>query len=145
MVPLTIESSTKRTFLFKNSYSQDSLPYIVFLNEVDITVNDTSLKVDDFIEIPNNSALNPTGDYTVAAWFKQEGVNAHSGNNSWQSIITSRSTDNPDAKGYMMYLQKNDNKLQYWKGTDSGNSWVQVITNEQSTCLLYTSPSPRDS
>ena len=100
---------------------------------------------DDFIEIPNNSALNPTGDYTVAAWFKQEGVNAHSGNNSWQSIITSRSTDNPDAKGYMMYLQKNDNKLQYWKGTDSGNSWVQVITNEQSTCLLYTSPSPRDS
>ena len=41
-------------FLFKNSYSQDSLPYIVFLNEVDITVNDTSLKVDDFIEIIKN-------------------------------------------------------------------------------------------
>tara|TARA_B100001057_G_scaffold498564_1_gene606029 strand:- start:78429 stop:79313 length:885 start_codon:yes stop_codon:yes gene_type:complete len=41
-------------FLFKNSYSQDSLPYIVFLNEVDITVNDSSLKVDDFIEIIKN-------------------------------------------------------------------------------------------
>ena len=41
-------------FLFKNSYSQDSLPYIVFLNEVDITVNDTSLKVDAFIEIIKN-------------------------------------------------------------------------------------------
>ena len=41
-------------FLFKNSYSQDSLPYIVFLDEVDITVNDTSLKVDDFIEIIKN-------------------------------------------------------------------------------------------
>ena len=41
-------------FLFKNSYSQDSLPYVIFLNEVDITVNDTSLKVDDFIEIIKN-------------------------------------------------------------------------------------------
>ena len=40
--------------MFKNSYSQDSLPYIVFLDEVDITVNDTSLKVDDFIEIIKN-------------------------------------------------------------------------------------------
>ena len=39
--------------VFENSYSQDSLPYIVFLNEVD-TVNDTSLKVDDFIEIIKN-------------------------------------------------------------------------------------------
>ena len=26
---------------------------------------------DDFVEIAANNVLNPTGDYTVAAWFKQ--------------------------------------------------------------------------
>ena len=45
---------------------------------------------DDFVEIAANSVLNPTGDYTVAAWFKQEGEG--SGDNDYQSIITSRST-----------------------------------------------------
>ena len=33
---------------------------------------------DDFVEIAANSVLNPTGDYTVAAWWKQEGDNAAS-------------------------------------------------------------------
>ena len=29
---------------------------------------------DDFVGIAANSVLNPTGDYTVAAWFKQDGI-----------------------------------------------------------------------
>ncbi len=85
---------------------------------------------DDFVEIATNNVLNPTGDYTVAAWFKQEGNNTA---DTWQSVMTSRSAVNPDAKGYMMYLNPTDNKLQYWKGTDSGNSWVKVESNELST------------
>ena len=84
---------------------------------------------DDFVEIAANSVLNPTGDYTVAAWFKQEGNNTA---DTWQSVMTSRSAVNPDAKGYMMYLygDPTDNKLQYWKGTDSGNRWgIHTISN----------------
>ncbi len=87
---------------------------------------------DDFVEIAANNVLNPTGDYTVAAWFKQEGNNTA---DTWQSVMTSRSAVNPNAKGYVMYLNGDptDNKLQYWKGTDSGNSWVKVESNELST------------
>ena len=40
-------------FLFKNLYSEFTTLYSIF-HEVDITVNDTSLKVDDFIEIIKN-------------------------------------------------------------------------------------------
>jgi len=57
---------------------------------------------DDFVEIAANNVLNPTGDYTVAAWFKQEGDNTV---DTWQSVITSRSSSGAGiAKGYVMYL-----------------------------------------
>ena len=60
-----------------------------------LSANDKSLSfdgTDDFVEIVNNAALNPTGAYTVAAWFKQEGETTTSpSQDSWQSIITSRS------------------------------------------------------
>ncbi len=56
---------------------------------------------DDFVNIAANNVLNPTGDYTVAAWFKQEGNNTA---DTWQSVMTSRSSSGTNAKGYMMYL-----------------------------------------
>ena len=89
--------------------------------------------IDDFVSIPVDSALNPTGDYTVAAWFKQEGQNS---GNDFQSIITSRSVDVPaedDVKGYMMYLQNSNNNLVYWKGTTDAGSFVRNISDAQST------------
>ena len=86
---------------------------------------------DDFVNIAANNVLNPTGDYTVAAWFKQEGET--SGANNWQSVVTSRQKNSDgDAQGYVMYLRKSDSKLQYWKGIPVG-SWAQLQTNEQST------------
>ena len=86
---------------------------------------------DDFVKILANNVLNPTGDYTVAAWFKQEGNNTL---DNWQSVMTSRSAVNPNAKGYVMYLNNTANNfLQYWKGTDSGGSWVTIQSTEQST------------
>tara|TARA_B100000401_G_scaffold95939_1_gene61577 strand:- start:289 stop:654 length:366 start_codon:yes stop_codon:yes gene_type:complete len=75
---------------------------------------------DDYVEIPANNVLNPTGDYTVAAWFKQEGENSNevSGNNNdFQSIITSRTTTGSGVRGYMMYLRSTTNVLSYWIGT----------------------------
>ena len=57
---------------------------------------------DDFVEIAANNVLNPTGDYTVAAWFKQEGDNTVG---TWQSVITSRSSSGRGfAKGYVCLL-----------------------------------------
>jgi len=84
---------------------------------------------DDFVEISNNAALNPTGAYTIGAWFKHEGDNWH---DHYQSIITSRSTTT-SARGYMMYLAQSTYKLEYWKGTSSGGHWVTSSSNEQST------------
>ena len=69
---------------------------------------------DDYVEIAANTVLNPTGDYTVAAWFKQEGNNTAT---TWHSVITSRSTSGAgNAKGYVMYLRPSTNYLDYWKG-----------------------------
>ena len=84
---------------------------------------------DDFVQIAANSVLNPTGDYTVAAWWKQEGNNAAS---TWQSIMTSRSSAEPGPKGYMMYLTPSNNYLDYWKGTTSSGSWVKNTSTSQS-------------
>ena len=98
-----------------------------------ISAADRSLSfdgTDDFVGIAANSVLNPTGDYTVAAWFKQEGNNTA---DTWQSVMTSRSSSGTNAKGYMMYLNPTNNYLQYWKGTNSGGSWVKNTTTSQST------------
>ena len=80
--------------------------FILFFLTISQTIKaaDKSLSfdgTDDFVEIAANSVLNPTGDYTVAAWFKQEGNNTA---DTWQSVMTSRSSSGTNAKGYMMYL-----------------------------------------
>ena len=91
---------------------------------------------DDFVEIAANNVLNPTGDYTVAAWFKQEGENSNEVagiNNDYQSIITSRSVSGKTVHGYMMYLKSSTNALEYWKGTNDNSSFVKNETTSLST------------
>ena len=91
---------------------------------------------DDFVEIAANNVLNPTGDYTVAAWFKQEGENSNevSGNNNdFQSIITSRTTTGSGVRGYMMYLRATTNVLSYWIGRQTNGNFVENNTNSVST------------
>ena len=111
--------------------------FILFFLTISQTIKaaDKSLSfdgTDDFVEIAANSVLNPTGDYTVAAWFKQEGEG--SGDNDYQSIITSRSTPGTGGvHGYMMYLRASNNRLQYWKGTSSGGNFVKNETTSLST------------
>ncbi len=88
--------------------------FILFFLTISQTIKaaDKSLSfdgTDDFVEIAANSVLNPTGDYTVAAWFKQEGNNTA---NTWQSVITSRmKVANGNAKGYVMYLNPIPHKV----------------------------------
>ena len=91
---------------------------------------------DDFVEIAANNVLNPTGDYTVAAWFKQEGENSDEvdgNNNDFQSIITSRSTTGTGVRGYMMYLRATTNVLSYWIGTKTGGNFLENNTTSVST------------
>ena len=111
--------------------------FILFFLTISQTIKaaDKSLSfdgTDDFVEIAANSVLNPTGDYTVAAWFKQEGNNTA---NTWQSVITSRmKVANGNAKGYVMYLRPTTNRLEYWKGHSNGGSgWELNQTTSQST------------
>ena len=119
---------------FKNLYVLKIIFIIFFLScAKNLSAADRSLSfdgTDDFVGIAANSVLNPTGDYTVAAWFKQEGNNTA---DTWQSVMTSRSSSGTNAKGYMMYLNPTNNYLQYWKGTNSGGSWVKNTTTSQST------------
>ena len=105
-----------------------------------LTANDKSLSfdgTDDFVEIVNNAALNPTGAYTVAAWFKQEGETSTSpSQDSWQSIITSRSCTS-GCRGYMMYIKHRKfeataSNLEYWHATTDPTDWVKVETTERS-------------
>ena len=91
---------------------------------------------DDYVEIAANNVLNPTGDYTVAAWFKQEGENSNEVagiDNDYQSIITSRSVSGKTVHGYMMYLRSSTNALEYWKGTNDNSSFVKNETTSLST------------
>ena len=86
--------------------------FILFFLTISQTIKaaDKSLSfdgTDDFVEIAANNVLNPTGAYTVAAWFKQEGENSGEvagDDNDFQSIITSRTTTGGGVSGYMMYL-----------------------------------------
>ena len=105
-----------------------------------LTANDKSLSfdgTDDFVEIVNNAALNPTGAYTVAAWFKQEGETSPTpSSDSWQSIITSRSCTG-GCRGYMMYIRPKHvvasaSRLEYWHATTHSSDWVKIETTERS-------------
>ena len=124
---------------FRHTYRLKIIQFFFILFFLTISPNikaaDKSLSfdgTDDFVEIAANSVLNPTGDYTVAAWFKQEGEG--SGDNDYQSIITSRSTPGTGGvHGYMMYLRASNNRLQYWKGTSSGGNFVKNETTSLST------------
>ena len=123
-----------RKFLISNLVLNLFILFFILSLNKNLYAADKSLSfdgTDDFVEIAANNVLNPTGDYTVAAWFKQEGET--SGANNWQSVVTSRQKNSDgDAQGYVMYLRKSDSKLQYWKGIPVG-SWATIASNEQST------------
>ena len=116
--------------------------FIIFFISItkNLTAADKSLSfdgTDDFVEIVNNAALNPTGAYTVAAWFKQEGETTTSPlQDSWQSIITSRSCTG-GCRGYMMYIRPKHvvasaSRLEYWHATTHGTNWVKIESTERS-------------
>ena len=125
----------RRTYQFKTIFNFFFIFFLLSISQ-NIKAADKSLAFDgedDFVTIANNSALNPTGAYTIGAWFKHEGHNTTPGkSNNFQSIITSRSQTTTE-RGYMMYLEQTTYKLTYWKGTSSTGSWVHSKSNEVST------------
>ena len=91
---------------------------------------DYSLSFDgtnDYVEVPFDSSMNPTADFTVNAWVKT------GGSSDWQSAVTSRSssttceeTANLSA-GYMLYIQP-DAEWSFWNGNCTNNTWAQINT-----------------
>ena len=98
---------------------------ILFLNQTKIFAQDYSLSfngTNEYISVPFNSSMNPSGDFSVSAWVKL------SNKNDYRSAVTSRSetVNGNQTGGYMLYIS-NANKWQFWNGHGATNgTWAQA-------------------
>ena len=98
---------------------------ILFLNQTKIFAQDYSLSfngTNEYISVPFNSSMNPSGDFSVSAWVKL------SNKNDYRSAVTSRSetVNGNQTGGYMLYIS-NANKWQFWNGFgNTGGLWKQA-------------------
>ncbi|MEL6192570.1 MAG: LamG-like jellyroll fold domain-containing protein [Bacteroidota bacterium] len=76
---------------------------------------------DEYVEVPYNSDLNPSGSFTIECWVKVEG-----GSGTFRSPITSRQVISAGtlARGYILYAGSDD-QWQFWTGTNT-TTWSQV-------------------
>jgi hypothetical protein len=74
---------------------------------------------DDHMEIPYNTKLNPTGDFSVECWCKVNGTTG-----TYQSPISSRSAI--PIRGYLIYVTPGG-KWEFWVGN---GGWVVMDTTE---------------
>lgn len=76
--------------------------------------------VDDKIDIPWQTELNPAGPFTVEIWAKSLAGTAH------RSPLSSRDdTPATNTAGYIIYLTP-DNVWSFWSGAGTGNGWPAV-------------------
>tara|TARA_B100000401_G_scaffold18127_1_gene10978 strand:+ start:182 stop:2569 length:2388 start_codon:yes stop_codon:yes gene_type:complete len=77
---------------------------------------------DEYVSVPFDSTMNPSGDFSVSAWVKLSNKNAY------RSAVTSRSetVNGNQTGGYMLYIS-NANKWQFWNGFgNTGGLWKQA-------------------
>ena len=98
---------------------------ILFFNQNKIFAEDYSLSfngTNEYVSVPFNSTMNPSGDFSVSAWVKLSNKNAY------RSAVTSRSetVNGNQTGGYMLYIS-NANKWQFWNGFgNTGGLWKQA-------------------
>ena len=98
---------------------------ILFFNQNKIFAEDYSLNfngTNEYVSVPFNSTMNPSGDFSVSAWVKL------SNKNDYRSAVTSRSetVNGNQTGGYMLYIS-NANKWQFWNGHGATNgTWAQA-------------------
>ena len=91
---------------------------IKFLQDYSLSFNGTN----EYVSVPFNSTMNPSGDFSVSAWVKLSNKNAY------RSAVTSRSetVNGNQTGGYMLYIS-NANKWQFWNGFgNTGGLWKQA-------------------
>ena len=76
----------------------------------------------EYVSVPFDSSMNPSGNFSVSAWVKLSNKNAY------RSAVTSRSetVNGNQTGGYMLYIS-NANKWQFWNGFgNTGGLWKQA-------------------
>ena len=76
----------------------------------------------EYVSVPFDSTMNPSGNFSVSAWVKLSNKNAY------RSAVTSRSetVNGNQTGGYMLYIS-NANKWQFWNGFgNTGGLWKQA-------------------
>ena len=65
----------------------------------------------EYVSVPFNTTMNPSGDFSVSAWVKL------SNSNKYRSAVTSRSetVNGNQTGGYMLYVS-DANRWQFWNG-----------------------------
>ncbi len=102
--------------------------YAKNLSAADYSLEFDRLTTSEYVEVPFAASMNPTGDFSVNAWVKVKA------SNDWQSVVTSRSADtacgadNNRTKGYMLYIQP-DEDWSFWNGRCDVNKWAQINTS----------------
>ncbi len=106
------------------------ISYAKNLSAADYSLEFDRLTTSEYVEVPFDASMNPTGDFSVNAWVKVKA------SNDWQSVVTSRSADTPcgalnnRTKGYMLYIQP-DEEWSFWNGRCGVNKWAQINTTEE--------------
>ena len=91
---------------------------------------DFSLNFDgtsEYVSVPFNATMNPSGDFSVSAWVKL------TNSNKYRSAVTSRSetVNGNQTGGYMLYVSS-ANRWQFWNGHGSTEGyWAQVNASER--------------
>ena len=103
---------------------------ILFLNQSKIFAEDYSLNfngTNEYVIVPFDSTMNPSGDFSVSAWVKL------SNKNEYRSAVTSRSetVNGNQTGGYMLYIS-DANKWQFWNGFgDTAGFWKQANSDRR--------------
>ena len=103
---------------------------ILFFNQNKIFAEDYSLSfngTNEYVSVPFNSTMNPSGDFSVSAWVKL------TNSNKYRSAVTSRSetVNGNQTGGYMLYIS-DANKWQFWNGHgDTDGFWAQANSDRR--------------
>ncbi len=103
---------------------------ILFSSQSKIFAEDYSLSfngTNEYVSVPFDSTMNPSGDFSVSAWVKL------TNSNKYRSAVTSRSetVNGNQTGGYMLYVSS-ANRWQFWNGHGSTEGyWAQVNASER--------------
>ena len=100
--------------------------FLFFLGLINSSIaEDYSLSfngTNEYVSVPFDSTMNPSGNFSVSAWVKLSNKNAY------RSAVTSRSetVNGNQTGGYMLYIS-DANKWQFWNGDGATDgTWAQA-------------------